>query len=224
MRDFEHSRSRHHAHQKAKEAEKRERKRITQRKKTYANFSNVSEEENILICSGNSSNRIFRRPFSGKRTRSLDAMEVDTDQSTWSSARHTSFCSSPNTHYSTGPTEPHSDEDGSNMVEDEISVFPSILAFSDPAPSLSNSTCESATSSYPSLSLPQRHRMEFMISCVWDHWAHLKRPLLLLISHCKTERGALAITSQSWNIRKVSRPEVTTMGIYGTEWYTFPPE
>lgn len=69
MRDYEGSRSRHNIHLKVKEAEKRDRKRVSFKNRTTShNSSDVSsDDEDIQICSGDSNNI----PFRGGRGRSL---------------------------------------------------------------------------------------------------------------------------------------------------------
>jgi len=86
MRDYEGSRSRHNIHLKVKEAEKRGRKRLSC-KKSAAIHNSDEEEEDVQICSGDSSSNIPKFSFRRGRGRSLGAVDVDIHQldspSTW---------------------------------------------------------------------------------------------------------------------------------------------
>ena len=85
MRVYEGSRSRQAIHLKVKEAEKRGRKRLFSEKR--AAIHNSDDDEDIQICSGDSSSKIQKSSFCGGRGRSLHAMDVDNCQldspSTW---------------------------------------------------------------------------------------------------------------------------------------------
>jgi hypothetical protein len=87
MRVYEGSRSRQAIHLKVKEAEKRGRKRLSSEKR--AAIHNSDDDEDIQICSGDSSSKIQKFSFCGGRPggRSLHAMDVDNCQldspSTW---------------------------------------------------------------------------------------------------------------------------------------------
>jgi hypothetical protein len=85
MRVYEGSRSRQAIHLKVKEAEKRGRKRLSSEKR--AAIHNSDDDEDIQICSGDSSSKIQKSSFCGGRGRSLHAMDVDNCQldspSTW---------------------------------------------------------------------------------------------------------------------------------------------
>ncbi|KAF8973893.1 hypothetical protein BDZ97DRAFT_403348 [Flammula alnicola] len=159
MRDYERSRSRHQTHQKAKEAEKLGRKRLSnRRKKTFVNTSDASEDEDILICSGESANHILRGSFLGKRARSLDAMDIDVQHTSWSPTQHSrsqGFFSSPDTHYTFSSPILQSDEEDATFLEDPRSFTVSLDEPTvESTPSLSHFACESASSSLVSLPLP----------------------------------------------------------------------
>ena len=85
MRVYEGSRSRQTIHLKVKEAEKRGRKRLSSEKRTA--IHNFDDDEDIQICSGDSSSKIQKSSFCGGRGRSMHAMDVDNCQldspSTW---------------------------------------------------------------------------------------------------------------------------------------------
>ena len=85
MRVYEGSRSRQTIHLKVKEAEKRGRKRLSSEKR--AAIRNSDDDEDIQICSGDSSSKIQKFSFCEGRGRSLHAMNVDNCQldspSTW---------------------------------------------------------------------------------------------------------------------------------------------
>lgn len=97
MRDYEGSRSRQIIHLKVKEAEKRGRKRLSCKKRTVIHNSDDDDEEgeeDIQICSGESSSSIpnFSFPVGGER--SLHAMDVDIRQLDSPSTWHMRSCSS----------------------------------------------------------------------------------------------------------------------------------
>lgn len=86
MRVYEGSRSRQAIHLKVKEAEKRGRKRSSSEKRAALHKYDDDDEE-IQICSGDSSSKIQKFSFCGGRGRSLRAMDIDNCQldspSTW---------------------------------------------------------------------------------------------------------------------------------------------
>ena len=86
MRVYESSRSRQAIYLKVKEAEKRGRKRLSSERRAAIHKSD-DDDEDIQICSGDSSSKIQKSSFCGNRGRSLRAMDVDNCQldspSTW---------------------------------------------------------------------------------------------------------------------------------------------
>ncbi|KAF9474463.1 hypothetical protein BDN70DRAFT_936620 [Pholiota conissans] len=158
MREYERSRSRLQIHHKAKEAEKRGRKRLfPSKKKALVYTSDASDDEDILICSAESANHIPRGTFFGKRAASLDSMDVDAHHSDWSDtqrARNRTPSSSPDTRYPTSlPT--FESDDVSTLVAEVANRFSiSLSEYSqESAPSLSYSLGELASSSLISLPL-----------------------------------------------------------------------
>ena len=87
MRVYEGSRSRQAMHLKVKEAKKRGRKRLFSEKRAAIHKSDDDDDEDIQICSGDSSSKIQNFSFCGGKGRSLLAMDVDNCQldspSTW---------------------------------------------------------------------------------------------------------------------------------------------
>lgn len=158
MRDYERSRSRHQIHHKAKEAEKRGRKRsYPRKKKILVDISDMSEDEDILICSSESANHILRGTFLGKRSASLDNMDVDIRHTEWPTkhARNRIPSSSPDTRYTTSSPTLESEDESVLAAEDAelFSVSP-IKSSQGSVPLLSHSPVESPCSSLISLPLP----------------------------------------------------------------------
>ena len=139
MRDYEKSRSRHGTHHKAKEAEKRERKRFrSKKKKVFIDTSDASDDDDddILISSGESANHILRGTFLRTMKDPADAMAVDPS---WPSAQHARSNSAQDTQYTSS----------SSAVDDECFT----AAFgTEPGEFLSRSPSGSMQSSIPSLS------------------------------------------------------------------------
>ncbi|PPQ89415.1 hypothetical protein CVT25_002233 [Psilocybe cyanescens] len=158
MRDYERSRSRYQTHQKAKEAEKRGRKRLPRRQKTSVNASEEEDGEDILISSGDASSHIHLGSFLCKRSRSLDVMDVDGQKETWSPIHHMRSQSSgpsPDTHYTSGSQHCQSDGEDPVSFEDVMCIHDSFTnPMLVPTPALSHSSYESANSSLLSLALP----------------------------------------------------------------------
>lgn len=157
MRDYERSRSRHQNYQKAKEAEKRGRKLASQRRKVYPSASDESDEDEILISSGDS-NHIKWGSFLSKKAQSRDAMDVDDQIISCSPASH------PKNHNSRSPRDrpcsidifpSQSEGEEPFSLDDEAYTDESLM---DPptntTPSLSHSIYESSNSSLLSLTLP----------------------------------------------------------------------
>lgn len=92
MRVYEGSRSRQTIHLKVKEAEKRGRKRLSSEKR--ATIHNSDDDDDIQICSGESSSKIKKISFCSGRGRSLPvhAMDVDSCQLDSPSALHIRSC------------------------------------------------------------------------------------------------------------------------------------
>ncbi|KAF9569705.1 hypothetical protein CPC08DRAFT_812692 [Agrocybe pediades] len=157
MRDYEHSRSRHQVYQKAKDAEKRGRKRLARCKRAIPqpppSDASESDEEDILISlsSGDFPRHTLWGSSLGKRARSLDAMDVQ--QSEWSGAQP-ERCSSPT-------SSPHLSrsrvvDDADILHEFGGTTMPECPSFSDP-PSWGRSSSSSSTTESPNssvLSLP----------------------------------------------------------------------
>jgi hypothetical protein len=91
MRIYEGSRSRQAIHLKVKDAKKRGRKRLSSEKRAAILNSDEDDDEDIQICSGDSSSKI-QNLFCGGRRRSLRAMDVDNCQLDSSSTWHTGSC------------------------------------------------------------------------------------------------------------------------------------
>ncbi|KAH9486792.1 hypothetical protein JR316_0000857 [Psilocybe cubensis] len=158
MRDYERSRSRHQTHQKAKDAEKRGRKRATRRQKTYSINASEEEDDDILISSGDSSTHIKWCAFVNKRSRSLDDMDVDSQKDVRSSIHQIRSQSSgppSDVHHPTGSQYHQQNKEVAALLEDLMSPYNSCTNPSlEPTPGLSHSSCESANSSLLSLALP----------------------------------------------------------------------
>ncbi|KAF5312509.1 hypothetical protein D9619_003141 [Psilocybe cf. subviscida] len=165
MREYERSRSKPQNHQKAKDAEKRGRKRLPLRNKkspARSPSSDASDDDNdddILICSGESANHIFRPSFTGQRARCLDAMDVDLEWSSQSQgpknedANHTT--SLKDTKHTTKCPETQPDDNDTTSSHDEQLFSDHIdSCLSESSPSLSTSSCGSPHSSVFSIPLP----------------------------------------------------------------------
>lgn len=151
MRDYEKSRSKHGTHRKAKEAEKRERKRFRSKKAVFIDTSDASDDDDdILISSGESANHILRGTFLRTMKDPSEAMVVD---SSWPSAHHSRSGSAQNTQYttsfSTSGDEYYTPAYGTESG-DFISRSPS-GSMQSSMPSLSHSRGESPCSSFVSL-------------------------------------------------------------------------
>ncbi|KAF8912802.1 hypothetical protein CPB84DRAFT_1759544 [Gymnopilus junonius] len=149
MRNYERSRSRNQVYQKAKEAEKRGRKRLSRLKKTYVNLSETSDDDEILISSVEFSKNVLCSAVVGKRARSVDDMDIDVQSDGWASAHLIrSRSSNPSADYAYGML---------NMLSNECQPLPleglSLTVSSDPS-SPSTSACNPAKSSLFSLPLP----------------------------------------------------------------------
>jgi len=152
MRDYERSRSRYQAHQKAKEAEKRGRKRLPLRARPKPSVSDdasdSSDDEDVLICSDDTSNSIPHGPLSTLRARSFESMDVDL----YSTTQQRSPPSSPITQYTPASMSYHSEEEDRSLhaPHTTIAEFEEVGS----SPSLSHSPCQSdASSSVLSLAL-----------------------------------------------------------------------
>jgi hypothetical protein len=161
MREYERARFKPQNHQKAKDAEKRGRKRLPLRnKKSLARSlsSDASDDDEILICSGESSNHILRSTFSGHRLHTPDAMEIDLE---WPSKSHgphnedSNRITSPKDTQSTMkcPETRPVDDDTTSSQDEQLFSDPIDSCLSEPTPSLSTSSCGSPQSSVFSLPL-----------------------------------------------------------------------
>ena len=136
MRDYERTRLRSQVYQKAKDAEKRGRKRLSRRKKQYIDLSEASDEEEILISSIEFSKTILRPPSAGKRARSMDAMDMDVDSEGWACTSHArSRSSQPSANYTGELRNKSSGVDGGQSTTEDVDSNVSSEPASPPLPS-----------------------------------------------------------------------------------------
>ena len=155
MRVYEGSRSRQAIHLKVKEAEKRGRKRLSSEKRAAIHISD--DDEDIQICSGESSSKIQEFSICGGRGRSLHATNVDNCQLDSPSTWHIRSCLScgqqcssnlqdteqrfPSSIVSSSPSSPHSLYEPSSPTSPP-SCGPLSLSTDDlPLPLLSATPC-----------------------------------------------------------------------------------